>query len=166
MKLVVIDDDAMVLKTLEKALREYGFDSVVFRDPREGVEWIRRNGADIVLCDIRMPECDGFEVLRQVKEAFFEDCLEIRFGSSHPGVDGAQSLTKSLHPQFFPLYYQVIPFSGEGGQSPSQELLLFQDHDFLPPALGKQGTYRQARHSGSDDHYILIFILGHSHHAP
>jgi two-component system, NtrC family, response regulator AtoC len=99
MKLVVIDDDAMVLKTLEKALREYGFDSVVFRDPREGVEWIRRNGADIVLCDIRMPECDGFEVLRQVKE--LEPQSDFIFITAHSHVEVAIRALREGATDFF-----------------------------------------------------------------
>lgn len=67
MKIVLIDDDAMVLRSLKIALTDFGYTVCTFGDPLKGLDWIRENGADIVISDICMPSCDGFEVLKTLK---------------------------------------------------------------------------------------------------
>jgi len=68
MKMVVIDDDEMVLNQLKLTLTDFGFTVYPFVSARAAIDWIKQNGVDIVITDVGMPECDGFEVLKQVKE--------------------------------------------------------------------------------------------------
>lgn len=81
MKVVVIDDDAMVLRSVESALIDFGFSVTAFEEPLKGIDWIAKNGADIVISDIRMPQCDGFEVLKRVKE--IDSQCDIIFITAH-----------------------------------------------------------------------------------
>jgi len=64
---VLIDDDALVLRNLQSVLEDLGFSITAFEKPLVAIEWIEKHGADIVISDIKMPECDGFEVLERVK---------------------------------------------------------------------------------------------------
>ncbi len=69
LQIVVIDDDPMMLESIGAALSSITQKTRTFLQPLEAIEWIRKNGADIVVCDICMPRCDGFTVLKKVKEA-------------------------------------------------------------------------------------------------
>lgn len=65
---VVIDDDALVLRNLKSVLEDLGFSITAFEQPLVAIDWIKEHGADIVISDIKMPECDGFQVLERVKK--------------------------------------------------------------------------------------------------
>lgn len=62
-KVLVVDDEAGILETLQILLRNEGFDPVVADGGRVGVEKIAAISPDIVLTDVRMPGVGGVEVL-------------------------------------------------------------------------------------------------------
>ena len=64
---VVIEDDADVRNLLEGILRQAGFEVHTAVDGREGVEVVRHNNAQVVTLDIGLPDIDGFEVLRRIR---------------------------------------------------------------------------------------------------
>ncbi len=99
MKVAVIDDDAMILEALKAALKDFGFDAHTFQDPRAGIEWIRENGVDIVVCDIYMPECDGFQVLKEVKR--IDALCDFIFITAHSHVDIAIRALREGATDFF-----------------------------------------------------------------
>ncbi|MFC1614379.1 response regulator [Gemmatimonadota bacterium] len=68
MKVMIIDDDDAVGKTLKKVLQFAGHDCEIFQNPVEGVASYRSGDFDVVLSDIRMPEMDGIEVLTKIRE--------------------------------------------------------------------------------------------------
>jgi len=65
-RILVIDDDRVVLRMLERLLLHLGFEVVTVEDGRTGIERYLENAFDVALVDIRMPEMDGIEVLRQL----------------------------------------------------------------------------------------------------
>jgi PAS domain S-box-containing protein len=64
---LVVDDDYHVRPTLARLLQRGGFQVSEAADGRTGLELIERNPPDLVLLDIRMPDIDGYEVLRRLK---------------------------------------------------------------------------------------------------
>jgi len=66
--IVVIDDDAYVLRVVESALHREGFDVVCFRDPRDALAGMREAVPDLILCDVLMPFMDGRALFREVKQ--------------------------------------------------------------------------------------------------
>lgn len=85
MRVVLIDDDVMVARSLQAALEDFGFSVRTFNEPLKGLDWITANGVDIVITDIRMPQCDGFEVLKRVK-AIDPHC-DVIFITAHGQMD-------------------------------------------------------------------------------
>lgn len=85
MRVVLVDDEAMVLKSVEAALAEYGFKVTPFKEPQKALDWIAANGADIVITDIRMPQLDGFDVLKKVKE--IDPNCDVIFITAHGQMD-------------------------------------------------------------------------------
>lgn len=67
---LLIDDDEDVLTVLKRSLEIKGVNTYGYTNPVLAVEHFRNNAAnyDIVLTDIRMPQMNGFEVARAVKE--------------------------------------------------------------------------------------------------
>jgi CheY-like chemotaxis protein len=67
---LLIDDDSDILTTLKLSLEIKGVSTYGFTNPVLAVEHFRNNAAnyDIVVTDIRMPQMNGFEVARVVKE--------------------------------------------------------------------------------------------------
>lgn len=96
---VVIDDDTMVLRSLEKALSDIGFKIIAFSDPLKGLEWIDKNGADIVISDICMPQCDGFGVLKRIKEK--DPQCDVIFITAHGQMDIAIRALREGATDFF-----------------------------------------------------------------
>lgn len=67
---LLINDDKDVLTVLKRSLELKGMNTYGFSNPILAVEHFRNNAAnyDIVVTDIRMPDMNGFEVARAVKE--------------------------------------------------------------------------------------------------
>ncbi|MDH3734665.1 MAG: sigma-54 dependent transcriptional regulator [Gemmatimonadota bacterium] len=68
MNVVVIDDEAGVRRTVSMILEDEGYDVSTASNGREGLTQALEQAADIVLCDVRMPEMDGLEFLDQYRK--------------------------------------------------------------------------------------------------
>ena len=66
-KILVIDDERSIRSTLKDILEyeKYQVDSA--EDGQQGIDLIRKNEYDVVLCDIKMPGMDGIEVLQKIQ---------------------------------------------------------------------------------------------------
>lgn len=66
---MLVDDEPAILNSLLKAIpwREYGFDRVcTASDGKEALQLLEKNAFDLLITDIRMPNMDGLELLRNV----------------------------------------------------------------------------------------------------
>jgi DNA-binding NtrC family response regulator len=64
---VVIDDDQGNRKSIEMALRKDGYSVTTFASGPQGLEYLKENGTDLLVTDLRMPGMDGLEVLKVAK---------------------------------------------------------------------------------------------------
>lgn len=67
-KVLVIDDDERICQTIEKYLSMNGYKVRSAFDGRAGLLQVKRFKPDLVLLDVVMPEMNGLEVLRHLKE--------------------------------------------------------------------------------------------------
>ena len=67
-RIVVIDDTEIVRTLLVRYLQRLGFATLEAADGQQGLDVIRANRPDLVLCDLRMPNLDGLGVLRALRE--------------------------------------------------------------------------------------------------
>ena len=69
-KILIIEDEAAIRRVLTKILSEESDAYIVedAEDGMQGLEKIKNNDYDLVLCDIKMPKMDGVEVLEAVKK--------------------------------------------------------------------------------------------------
>ncbi len=66
--ILVVDDELDTLHFLSEALDSAGYSSLVAQSGKEALEILWRTRVDAILLDLLMPEMDGFEVLRQIRE--------------------------------------------------------------------------------------------------
>ena len=69
-KILIIEDEAAIRRVLSKILCEENntYEVEEAEDGSVGLEKIKNNDYDLVLCDIKMPKMDGVEVLEEVKK--------------------------------------------------------------------------------------------------
>ncbi|HET6446744.1 MAG TPA: response regulator transcription factor [candidate division Zixibacteria bacterium] len=65
--ILVIDDDELVSRTLQRALKLYDYQVMVAHSGAEGLHMARRHQPDLLVLDVIMPGTDGFQVCRQVR---------------------------------------------------------------------------------------------------
>ena len=65
-KVLVIDDEKSIRKTLKEILEYEKFKVDEAQDGSEGLEMMKKEKYDVVLCDIKMPKMDGIEVLEKI----------------------------------------------------------------------------------------------------
>jgi CheY-like chemotaxis protein len=66
MKVLVVDDEPLVRRSLEKALGRRGHDVLLAEDGREGMQvWVKER-PDLVFLDILMPGMGGLQVLKEL----------------------------------------------------------------------------------------------------
>lgn len=64
----IIDDELIICKLLEDVFKAKGY-SVVYKNAgEEGFALVRDNAFDLVMLDLKMPDSDGIEILRRIKE--------------------------------------------------------------------------------------------------
>ena len=68
MKILVIDDDDLVRYTLRKILCNAGHVVSCAPDGRRGISVLRTEHPEVVITDIFMPEQEGFETIRQIRQ--------------------------------------------------------------------------------------------------
>ncbi len=67
-RVVIVDDDTLILKNAHTALSESGLRVTCLKSGKLLLDYIEMNDIDIILLDIRMPDMDGFETLRRLRE--------------------------------------------------------------------------------------------------
>src|ERR1051325_10748705 len=67
--ILILDDEALTLRTISRALRDEGFEVFVAMTGEEAIEIFAREHPELAMLDIVLPGIDGIEVLRQIKRA-------------------------------------------------------------------------------------------------
>ncbi len=67
-KVLIVDDEKLIVKGLKFSLEQDSMDVDVAYDGREAVDKIRNNQYDVVLLDVMLPELNGFEVCQIVRD--------------------------------------------------------------------------------------------------
>lgn len=66
-RIVVIEDHPPSLELIEYLLENAGYPTKSAMDGEVGLDLVRRERPDLVLCDLQIPSIDGYEVARRLK---------------------------------------------------------------------------------------------------
>ena len=67
-KVLVIDDTSEIRMIISESLNLYGFKTLSAEDGTTGIEMARKHAVDLIICDINMPNMDGYATLTALRE--------------------------------------------------------------------------------------------------
>lgn len=67
-KVLVVDDEKLIVKGIRFSLEQDDMEVDCAYDGEEAIDMTKRKEYDIILLDVMLPKCDGFEVCRQIRE--------------------------------------------------------------------------------------------------
>lgn len=67
-KLLLVDDEPLLVKGLKYFLEQEGFTVVTAQDGEQGLDWVKKGGLDLVVLDVMLPKMDGFTVCREIRK--------------------------------------------------------------------------------------------------
>jgi DNA-binding NtrC family response regulator len=93
MKMLVVDDEKLMCWSLKKDFEKDGFDVFTVGTAQEGIKCFKENNPDIVFLDIKLPDKNGLEVLKELRQINHDAFIIIitAFG----GVENAVSAIKA-----------------------------------------------------------------------
>lgn len=80
--ILIVDDDRLLAETYALALRRAGMQVATVADPSQVIEAIAATGPDLILMDMQMPETDGIELARVIRQTRRHLSLPILFLSA------------------------------------------------------------------------------------
>ncbi len=83
--IVVVDDEPLVLRAMQRTLSRWGYQVVTVQDPVEALETVRDVHPCMVITDLLMPDMDGYELVRQLREKLGTELppLAVLTGDNH-----------------------------------------------------------------------------------
>lgn len=66
--ILVVDDEELVIESLKRLLKKDGYNPVVVQSGKAALEKIKEMDFDLVVSDVRMPEMDGVEIVRNIRD--------------------------------------------------------------------------------------------------
>jgi len=99
-KILIIDDERFIRASLREILEYEKFEVTEAQDGEDGLQKIKEEDFDLVLCDVKMPKMDGIEVLDQAKA--LDKSPQFIMISAHGSIETAVEATKKGAFDFIP----------------------------------------------------------------
>ncbi|HEV7903051.1 MAG TPA: sigma-54 dependent transcriptional regulator [Pyrinomonadaceae bacterium] len=92
-RILVVDDEAMMADSLKQNLAEEGYTVDTALSGADAIELFDRGGHHVAVCDVQLPDMDGLEVLRHIKDA--QPATEVIVMTGYGTVQRAIEATKA-----------------------------------------------------------------------
>ena len=73
MKILVVDDDRLMLEAISHSLKKDGYDVVIAQDGYEALSIIDKDKVDLIISDVMMPNISGLGLLSLLKQFYFNN---------------------------------------------------------------------------------------------
>lgn len=147
-KLLVIDDDIDICLLLSRFLTKKGFDVTTAYSGTKALEILKKDKFNLILCDFRLGDMDGVQILLKIKELhphvpviIITGYSDIKMAVKVIKMGALDYITKPLLPEEILLTINKSLDSGEN-QSPDQ-------------ALSTQPSVKEYRHVNSPSNYLV-----------
>ena len=97
-RILIVDDESDVTIVLTFALEDYGFEVESYNNPLVALSNFKPNYYDLAILDIKMPEMNGFELLREIRKE--DENLRICFLTALTELRDHMSDINELSPAF------------------------------------------------------------------
>jgi two-component system, OmpR family, KDP operon response regulator KdpE len=68
LRVLVVDDEPAILRFLQASLESQGYVVVIAADARTALDKVQRHSADLIVLDLGLPDMDGLDVVRQIRD--------------------------------------------------------------------------------------------------
>lgn len=92
-RILLVDDDRNFLRVLNYHVEDLGFHTVAVSSPRRALQSLLEHEIDLVVSDLRMPEMDGIELLKEIKKKIPD--LPVIVLTAHGSIDRAVEAIKN-----------------------------------------------------------------------
>jgi DNA-binding response OmpR family regulator/HPt (histidine-containing phosphotransfer) domain-containing protein len=86
-KIIIVDDDPIVLAKLGTLLRPWGVQVIMINDPQQCLESLSNTAPDLLVLDIQMPKLNGIQLCQQIRSHPQWDDLPILFLTAHTNTE-------------------------------------------------------------------------------
>lgn len=100
MKILVVDDDAIVIKSCRRILEAEGLEVSTVSSADEALEALKKYDFDLLLIDVKMPKHDGMFLMREIKKVTPD--MPIMVMSGYPTPETISDVLKLGATQFIP----------------------------------------------------------------
>lgn len=124
---LVVDDDPVVLRSCEKILKGGGYEVRLTASPREGLSLMGAESFDVLVTDIKMPEMEGIELIRQVRSQSKSEGVGIILITGFPSQENIREALKLGIVDYLPkpfspsLLLEVVARAVGAAQASSEE---------------------------------------------
>ncbi len=85
-RILVVDDDELTRSVVARRLRQWGYDPVVFGNPREALQYLKDAPCSVLLTDMSMPETSGLALARAVRRRSPRMPIVLMTGNPDPNL--------------------------------------------------------------------------------
>ncbi|GAB1403813.1 MAG: sigma-54 dependent transcriptional regulator [Lentimicrobiaceae bacterium] len=141
-KILIIDDDTFISEILRKHLVNHNYEAEVALNGKKGIELFNKAKFDLVVCDFRLPDSSGMEVLKQIRSSrqdvpviIITAYADVRMAVKLMQMGASDYITKPIHQEEFILlinrllhHQQSVQIPGRAEQQPQTS---YQQVDFV-----------------------------------
>ncbi len=117
MKILVVDDDAIVIRSCTRILESEGYEVSTVPGADEALEILKMNAFDLLLVDMKMPKRDGLFLMKEIRKDFPDVPVIVMSGYSTQETVAAalrsgatQFISKPFRPdELLKIVHQVLP---------------------------------------------------------
>lgn len=140
-KILIIDDDTFISEILRKHLINHDYEAEVALTGKKGVALFKKEKFDLVVCDFRLPDSSGLEVLQELR-SYRQDVpviiitayADVRMAVKLMQMGADDYITKPIHQEEFILLINKLLKSTHkvtNTMSPPEKIPLYQQGDFV-----------------------------------
>jgi DNA-binding NtrC family response regulator len=126
-RILIVDDEKDVGRTLKMILENYGFDIDSFTDPAVALEQFKPSLYDLTILDIRMPDHNGFQLYDQLKSR--DPNIKTLFITALSSVESYNTENSKVYPIKGKRHFVRKPVSSEELLEQVYSMLVSQEYE-------------------------------------
>jgi DNA-binding NtrC family response regulator len=126
-RIMIVDDEKDVGRTLKMILENYGFDIDSFTDPAVALEQFKPSLYDLTILDIRMPDHNGFQLYDQLKSR--DPNIKTLFITALSSVESYNTENSKVYPIKGKRHFVRKPVSSEELLEQVYSMLVSQEYE-------------------------------------
>ena len=135
-KVLVVDDDPSICKTVGLLLEDHGYSPRTYTDPDEAIEAAEKESYQIALIDLRMPKMDGVEVVEKLKE--IDDRMSCIVMTAYPDLDSATQTMRRGTCDYIPKPFKHEELIGAVERASRRMGIIYTDEGELNRLIGQR----------------------------